>query len=143
MSKPEVYLWERFRGREPGKPKFRRQHPFGPYILDFFCAPARLAIEIDGEGHYLGAEPQYDARRDAWVRDQGVRVVRIPARWVMERPDEMAERALKLASAMIARREGLVRAFAPPPLRGPPPPYDGEVFWKPLLLSYWQARHSS
>ncbi|WP_366852839.1 DUF559 domain-containing protein [Phenylobacterium sp.] len=48
MSLPEVILWTALRGREPGRPVFRRQHPIGPYVLDFYCAKARLCVEVDG-----------------------------------------------------------------------------------------------
>jgi very-short-patch-repair endonuclease len=48
LSPPEVRLWIRLRERKSGTPVFRRQHPIGPYVLDFFCAKARLAVEIDG-----------------------------------------------------------------------------------------------
>ena len=47
MSLPEGLLWQELRKRPAGF-KFRRQHPFGPYVLDFFCASMRLAIEVDG-----------------------------------------------------------------------------------------------
>ena len=50
MTIPEVILWTRLRQR-PGGFKFRRQHPAGPYVLDFFCSEARLAIEVDGMVH--------------------------------------------------------------------------------------------
>ncbi|MDZ4308027.1 endonuclease domain-containing protein, partial [Allopontixanthobacter sp.] len=50
MSLPEVLLWREMRKRPTGL-KFRRQHPAGIYILDFFCAKAKLAIEIDGFAH--------------------------------------------------------------------------------------------
>jgi very-short-patch-repair endonuclease len=43
-----VRLWNRLRTRLRGQPVFRRQHPIGPYVLDFYCAKANLAIEIDG-----------------------------------------------------------------------------------------------
>jgi very-short-patch-repair endonuclease len=52
MSEPEVMLWSRLRGRGPEKPTFRRQHPFGRVILDFYCPAARLAIEVDGRTHW-------------------------------------------------------------------------------------------
>jgi very-short-patch-repair endonuclease len=58
---------------------FRRQHPIGPYVLDFFCARARLAIEIDGISHDMGDRPQRDIRRDAWLEAQGLTVLRIAA----------------------------------------------------------------
>jgi very-short-patch-repair endonuclease len=44
LSVPEARLWSRLRARAPGKPIFRRQHPIGPFVLDFFCSKARLAI---------------------------------------------------------------------------------------------------
>ena len=76
MSLPEVLLWRILRDR-PGGYKFRRQHPAGPYVLDFFCAEHRLAVEVDGEVHARGDAPARDAARDAWIRSQGVRVHRV------------------------------------------------------------------
>jgi very-short-patch-repair endonuclease len=48
LSPPEARLRSRLRARSPGAPAFRRQHPIGPYVLDFYCAKARFAVEIDG-----------------------------------------------------------------------------------------------
>jgi very-short-patch-repair endonuclease len=48
MSTPEVRLWVRLRGRRPDQPTFRRQHPLGSIILDFYCPSGRLAVEVDG-----------------------------------------------------------------------------------------------
>jgi very-short-patch-repair endonuclease len=53
MSLPEVLLWRVLRARPQGI-KFRRQHASGPYILDFYCSDARLAVEIDGHAHEHG-----------------------------------------------------------------------------------------
>jgi very-short-patch-repair endonuclease len=78
MSFPEVLLWRVLRTRPDGL-KFRRQHPAGPYVLDFFCSDAQLAIEIDGEAHERGDRPARDARRDAWLNEHDVAVLRIPA----------------------------------------------------------------
>ena len=75
---PEGLLWQQLRKRPDGH-KFRRQHPLGPYILDFYCAAARLAIEVDGEAHIMGDNPAHDVRRDRWLARQGVRVVRFSA----------------------------------------------------------------
>jgi very-short-patch-repair endonuclease len=52
MTEPEVMLWSRLRGRGPDRPTFRRQHPFGSMILDFYCPAARLAVEVDGATHW-------------------------------------------------------------------------------------------
>jgi very-short-patch-repair endonuclease len=78
MTPPERRLWGVLKGRPNGF-KFRRQHPLGPYILDFFCYETALAIEVDGLAHDLGSNPQRDIRRDAWVAEQGVRTLRFVA----------------------------------------------------------------
>src|SRR6516165_3905495 len=78
LSAPEVMLWNRLRKRVSSKPVFRRQHPIGPYVLDFYCAKARLAIELDGMSHDMGDRPQRDLRRDAWLKARGITVMRIP-----------------------------------------------------------------
>ena len=88
MSLPEVLLWQRLRGRG-----FRRQHPLGPFILDFFCSRARLAIEVDGLQH--DAVTDQDAARDAHLLGLGIRTLRIPASDVLRDPDEVAERILR------------------------------------------------
>ena len=82
MSLPEVLLWRELR-RRPGGLKFRRQHPAGPYVLDFACIRSKLAIEIDGEAHSRGEKPVRDEARDAWLANQGYRTIRIPARDVL------------------------------------------------------------
>ncbi|NEX94479.1 endonuclease domain-containing protein [Caulobacter sp. 17J65-9] len=82
MSLPEVVLWRVLRAGFAGC-KFRRQHPFGPYIVDFYCDAQKLAVEIDGSGHDQPDAMRHDARRDAWISARGVRIVRIPARAVL------------------------------------------------------------
>jgi very-short-patch-repair endonuclease len=84
MSLPEVLLWEWLRKRGLGGRRFRRQHPFGPYILDFYCAALKVGIEIDGAGHDHPDAVLHDQRRDAWIERRGVRLIRIPARWVLD-----------------------------------------------------------
>ena len=102
LSAPEAILWVRLRPRAPDRPTFRRQHPVGPYVLDFYCAKARLAVEIDGRAHEAGRRPERDERRDAWLRAQGVAVVRIPAIEVLTWPDDVADGILRLALSRIA-----------------------------------------
>ncbi len=72
-------MWVALKGGALADLRFRRQHPIGPYVLDFYCARARLAIEVDGESHGFGDRPERDERRDVWLADQGVRTLRIPA----------------------------------------------------------------
>jgi very-short-patch-repair endonuclease len=101
LSAPEAQLWSRLRKRAPGTPVFRRQHPIGPYVLDFFCARARLAIEIDGISHDMGDRPQRDIRRDAWLEAQGLTVLRIAAGELPGRLDAAVDGIVRMAAALI------------------------------------------
>ena len=78
MTPPEAMLWTLLRAR-PANLKFRRQHPAGPYVIDFYCPAAKLGIEIDGAAHEMGDNPARDERRDLWLRERGYRILRIPA----------------------------------------------------------------
>src|SRR3954462_10727403 len=82
MTLPEGMLWQVLRQR-PETLKFRRQHPIGRCVVDFYCPATRLVIEVDGEAHSMGDHPQRDARRDHWLRDQGLCVLRFDARDVI------------------------------------------------------------
>ena len=81
LTGPEVGLWGHLRNRQLGGFRFRRQHPIGPYILDFYCPQARLAVEIDGSAHGHPDQIRHDARRDEWLATKGVRTLRIPSSW--------------------------------------------------------------
>ena len=83
LSLPEVILWTALRGRRLDGWRFRRQHPLGPYILDFYCDEARLAVEIDGASHDHPDRVEHDQRRTCWLESCGVRVWRVPAREVL------------------------------------------------------------
>ncbi|HEU0099911.1 MAG TPA: endonuclease domain-containing protein, partial [Allosphingosinicella sp.] len=63
---------------------FRRQHPFERCTADFYCASARLVVEVDGDGHDMGDNPEFDLRRDEWLRQRGLRVLRFNAADVMK-----------------------------------------------------------
>ncbi|MFZ5744512.1 MAG: endonuclease domain-containing protein [Pseudomonadota bacterium] len=95
MSLPERLLWSRLR-KSPGGVRFRRQHPVGTFVLDFYCPALRLGIEIDGLAHDMGDHPEQDLMRDAWLRKQGYSIVRIPATEVLKNPDEVAEAIVTL-----------------------------------------------
>jgi very-short-patch-repair endonuclease len=86
MTPPEIALWLALR-KNPTGLRFRRQYPASHYILDFYCAPARLAIEVDGFAHDTGDRPVRDAARDAWLNNQGVKVIRCPATEVLSNLD--------------------------------------------------------
>jgi very-short-patch-repair endonuclease len=93
-SLPEVLLWRHLRGN-PGGVHFRRQHVIGPFVADFYCAAAKLVIEIDGIAHDLGDRPQRDARRDQFLVGLGLAVVRIPATDVLSAASSVADQLVR------------------------------------------------
>src|SRR5689334_17617623 len=72
----EDLLWQLLRYRQRCGKKFRRQHPLGNYTADFYCAEAKLVVEVDGSPHQSAEGKQKDAARDAWMRDQGLEMLR-------------------------------------------------------------------
>ncbi len=105
----EKALWRRLRDRHFSGYKFRRQHPVGEYFLDFYCAEAKLALETDGFGDGFPAQQQHDARRDSFLRSQGILVKRI-WNWQLRRELEWVRFNLW----------GLLQARAPHPGNVPP-----------------------
>ncbi|MDB5440269.1 MAG: hypothetical protein JWM33_2696 [Caulobacteraceae bacterium] len=103
MSLPERVLWRRLKLLHPGR--FRKQHPVGPYILDFYCSGARLALEVDGEGHRLPDAVTHDRRRTAWLAGQGIQVLRFTALAILD--DERLDGVLRMIAESIGP--------APPP----------------------------
>ncbi|HEY0917781.1 endonuclease domain-containing protein [Devosia sp.] len=83
LTLPERTLWALLRRDGLGL-HFRRQHALGSYVLDFYCATARLCVEVDGPVHAERAAP--DARRDAWLGEQGIRTLRFSVEEVEQRP---------------------------------------------------------
>jgi very-short-patch-repair endonuclease len=120
MTPPEVALWQALRQR-PGGYKFRRQHPAGLYVLDFFCTKARLAIEVDGTAHDSERVIAKDAARSRFLREQGIATTRIPAKLVLEDIEAVVRRLVQICDE---RLEGMNRsplhhaAHGPPPLAG-------------------------
>ncbi len=112
MSLPETLLWQRLRGKKAGL-KFRRQHPAGPYVIDFFCPEASLAIEIDGEGHNRGDRPQRDETRDAFLTENGFNVLHVAAARILKDPDAAAEAIAAYAARPLHH--------LPEEANGPPP----------------------
>ena len=71
---PESLLWMKLRTGQIGGLHFRRQHPTGPSVVDFYCGKAKLAIELDGVSH--DGREAHDERRAEYLRNNGVRVIR-------------------------------------------------------------------
>jgi len=75
-TEPERILWRRLRNRNFAGYKFRRQHPFDDYVLDFYCPSAKLCIELDGGGHNYRAGQIRDRERSEFLARQRVVVLR-------------------------------------------------------------------
>jgi very-short-patch-repair endonuclease len=76
MTKQEIILWNRLRGRQVLGIKFLRQKPFGNYILDFYAPQIKIAIELDGSQHYEEANSNYDYQRDSSLARNGIATLR-------------------------------------------------------------------
>ncbi len=70
----ERRLWYALRNRQISGHKFRRQHPIGPYIVDFVCPAKKLVVELDGSQHLRSVD--YDNKRTAEIAREGFRVIR-------------------------------------------------------------------
>jgi very-short-patch-repair endonuclease len=87
----EQKLWKALRQTDL---HFRRQAPFGPYIVDFVCHARRMIIEVDGGVHRLAVVAAHDAEREAWLAARGYRVVRVPNEQAVGNPYAVVERIL-------------------------------------------------
>lgn len=123
MTRSEQRLWLALRGKQVAGVKFRRQHVLGPYVVDFFCSASRLAIEIDGGVHQDEEQQVHDARRDGWMRGQGVRVLRIPDQLVQHNIDDALRLIAEAAGVDTTGRKPATLGAAPPPrsARSPSP----------------------
>ena len=77
QTSAEKALWRLLRDRRFSAYKFRRQHPLGDYYLDFYCAEAKLGLETDGFGHGFPDQQRHNAKRDEFLRAQGILAKRI------------------------------------------------------------------
>ena len=98
---PEGLLWQELRARRSGL-KFRRQHPVGPFVIDFYCAQAKLGFEIDGIAHDMGDRPDLDLQRDTFLQANGIDIVRIPASEVLADPTATATMIVALCKQRCA-----------------------------------------
>jgi very-short-patch-repair endonuclease len=72
----EKLVWRWLRNRRFNGYKFRRQHPIGDYLLDFFCEEAELAIELDGSGHGYPGQRNHDVEREKFLKSRGIKTLR-------------------------------------------------------------------
>lgn len=115
----EEALWRLLRHRRLAGFKFRRQHTYGPYILDFYCPRARLVVELDGDTHATPEGLQADAERSAYLEARGLVILRF---WNTEVADDQEAVLTRIVEERIARTgEGMLRAIREEPAGSEPP----------------------
>jgi very-short-patch-repair endonuclease len=115
MTKPEIWLWGGLKGQHKTGIVFRRQHTIGPYILDFYCVKAKLAVEVDGVTHTDETQRVRDGARDAYLAELGIMTHRVIARDLLMSPDETITGVIDLALARMAELGIPLPSASPPP----------------------------
>jgi len=112
-------LWQKLRNRQLGV-DIRRQHPAGPFVLDFYCPALRLAIELDGGQHAELKTSMRDNKRERWLAANGVMTLRFWNSDVVRNLsgvlEYVAAKVSELQSAKMTPHPALARR--PPPFRG-------------------------
>ena len=96
MTDVERLLWYHLRNRYFGGFKFRRQHPVGPFILDFICTEKKLIIEVDGGQHAENVEA--DNRRSRFLQEQGYQILRFWNNEALQETEAVLTRILESLS---------------------------------------------
>lgn len=97
MTPTEHLLWDRVRDRRLNGMKFRRQHAIGRFVIDFFCAEARLAVEIDGEIHDDPEQQARDRERQGLIEEQAIRFIRFSNRMIEQDIDAVCGEIVSFA----------------------------------------------
>ena len=104
LTPPECRLWLAIKAKKLNGLHFRKQVALGPYIADFYCHAARLVVEVDGSSHQ-GDQLQHDRQRDAWMHDQGIRVLRLSAIDVRDKLQSVLTHIQSIADEQLHLRE--------------------------------------
>jgi very-short-patch-repair endonuclease len=96
----EVRLWSALRNRQLAGLKFRRQHPYGQFILDLFCVEYQLAVEVDGDIHLDPERASHDAERSEFLAQHGVRVLRFTNEDVEQHLPDVLRKIIETASPL-------------------------------------------
>lgn len=91
-TEAEQKLWGLLRNRQLKGKKFRRQHAFAEYIIDFYCNESKLAIELDGNFHREAGVKEYDATRTVLLNEAGITVLRFWNEEVISHPEKVLEK---------------------------------------------------
>jgi hydroxymethylglutaryl-CoA lyase len=137
MTGPEWALWNVVKSKQLAGYKFRRQHPFGPFILDFFCPAVGLVVELDGITHGGEVARERDAARTAYLERHGLKVIRFSDDAAVKSIEFVYERISRTVFEMDAARSGMgvgsMSPRAPEPFPRPLP--SGKGSGRPILAA--------
>ena len=102
LTPAEKHLWLHCLRHLPCK--FRKQRPFGRFIVDFYCAELKLVIEVDGDSHFSESGMAYDAERTLFLEGLGLQVLRFTNEDVFRNLEAVGERISQIASVHIERQ---------------------------------------
>ena len=100
MTLAELILWKKLKDRKIFNTKFRKQHPVGIFIVDFYCHEHKLVIEVDGEVHNNEKSNEYDLGRTAELDKLGIRVIRFTNDQIIYKLDPVITRILEVLTKL-------------------------------------------
>jgi very-short-patch-repair endonuclease len=89
LTPAEAFLWKHLKSSQLEGRKFRRQHSFGKFVLDFYCSSEKLGVELDGMYHFTEEQLKYDAERTEYMNSLGIRLIRFENAEVFEKTEEV------------------------------------------------------
>ena len=92
MPTAEDLVWSRLRRKQVCGHKFRRQYSVGPYVIDFYCPGLKLAVEIDGDSHFLADAVTQDKQRQGYIESFGIQFLRFTNEQVYRNLDDVLEK---------------------------------------------------
>lgn len=125
MTDSEHRLWARLRRKQLLGVQVYRQKPIGPYIVDFYAPRVGLVIEVDGAQHFEAEYAARDAQRDAYLRQQGLRVLRFNNIEVLQRIDEVVEVIFRAMEERVGGETARTNPPCPPFAKGGDKPDEG------------------
>ena len=92
LTPAEAFLWKYLKGSQLEGRKFRRQHSFGKFILDFYCSTEKLGVELDGMYHFNEEQIKFDEERTEYFKNMGINIIRFENTEVFENTEEVLSR---------------------------------------------------
>ena len=97
-TETEKILWQALRGKRLNGLKFRRQHPYEHYVLDFFCVEHQLAVELDGSVHDVLDQAAYDEERTNFLNEHGLHIIRFRNEDVNKNLSSVLQKIIEITS---------------------------------------------